>query len=384
MGLIEDCRELSDADLARDLRFLAQRDCHGLAKLLAHLAEFDRRQLCVEGGGESLFAYCTRVLGYDEFDAFRRIRAARTIGKYPAVLPMIQEGKISLSAICVLHPYLTKENHKSWFTEVAGRSRRYIESLIAARHPQGARPDQTRRFAPYSAPLAPSAPPQAIEVGPASQLGPTIVPGGTSPTVARSSITFPAARPHEWQAMVPISIDRIRVGFDAGIVVMQLIDRARQILRHKFPEGRLEDVIKEALELLLDRKDPQRKLMLKTAGFVKDGSASATVDSRPRFLRARTEGRYIPARVKTAVWERDGGRCSWRDSDGLVCGSKDWIEYDHVTPFAKGGRSDSPRNVRLLCRRHNSKSARLQGLAELTAPAPLDGVEEVTAPAASS
>jgi 5-methylcytosine-specific restriction endonuclease McrA len=161
-----------------------------------------------------------------------------------------------------------------------------------------------------------------------------------------------------------VSIGRVRVGFDAAAIVAQLIERVRQILRHKYPEGRLEDLIREALEAYLDRKDPQRRLELMAAKAERAAQAPAPAPGpedheRPpaRFLRAWASGRYIPAKVKSAVWARDDGRCAWRDKDGTVCGSKDWIEYDHLRPFAKGGRSDDPRNIRLLCRVHNQAAA---------------------------
>ncbi|NNN06122.1 MAG: HNH endonuclease [Elusimicrobia bacterium] len=358
MGLIEDCRALSDADLTRDVKFSAQRDRHCLAKALVHLAEFDRRQLCVREGGESLFAYCTRVLGYDEFDAFRRIRAARTINRFPAVVPLIEEGKISLTAIAVLSPYLKPENYRAWLTEVAGKSRREIEALIAARHPQSERPDYLRRFPQSHARVGPEAPPQALEALP-SAASPRLDP--TAPSDQAPSLLAPAlgsARPHEWQAVVPVAMDRVRIGFDAGIAVVGLIERARQLLRHKYPEGRLEDILQEALQILLERKDPQRRLTLKSA----PAASRDPAPSSSRAPRGWLAGRYIPAWVKRAVWERDEGRCAWRFADGTPCGSKDWLEYDHVRPFAKGGRSDTPRNIRLLCRVHNQLAAAAQGL----------------------
>jgi hypothetical protein len=351
MGMIEDCRALSDSDLTRDVKFSSQRDRHCLAKALAHLAEFDRRQLCVREGGQSLFVYCTRVLGYDEFDAFRRIRAARTISRFPAIVPLIEEGKISLTAISVLSPYLRPENYRAWFAEVAGKSRREIETLIAARHPQDPRADHLRRYPTMAAHLAPPAPPEAREA----------VSSSTLSFAAPPASPVPGARPHEWQAVVPVSIDRIRIGFDAGVAVMGLIDRARRILRHKYPEGRLEDVVREALEILLERKDPQRRLTLKTPPTPRVADAAST-SQEPRFLRGLQAGRYVPAWVKRAVWERDSGRCAWRFEDGAVCGSKEWLEFDHVRPFAKGGRSDTPRNVRLLCRTHNLLAAQEAGL----------------------
>ncbi|MEW6358135.1 MAG: HNH endonuclease, partial [Planctomycetota bacterium] len=55
----------------------------------------------------------------------------------------------------------------------------------------------------------------------------------------------------------------------------------------------------------------------------------------------------IKAHVKVAVWQRDGGKC-------VRCGAADYLEFDHIIPFSKGGAS-TENNVQLLCRRCNLK-----------------------------
>ena len=55
-------------------------------------------------------------------------------------------------------------------------------------------------------------------------------------------------------------IRRVKIEFVADEEVAQKIERAKQILRHKFPKGRLEDVINQALEDLLEKRDPERKI----------------------------------------------------------------------------------------------------------------------------
>jgi 5-methylcytosine-specific restriction endonuclease McrA len=50
--------------------------------------------------------------------------------------------------------------------------------------------------------------------------------------------------------------------------------------------------------------------------------------------------------MKRQVWERDGEKCS-------VCGSKAKPHFDHITPYSKGGDSYNPKNIQILCSKHN-------------------------------
>ena len=78
--------------------------------------------------------------------------------------------------------------------------------------------------------------------------------------------------------------------------------------------------------------------------------------------------RHIPKWVEDLVWRRDGGRCAYLGPQGHRCGETAWLELDHIVPWARGGRSDEPGNIRLLCRAHNqSEAARLFGAASRNA-----------------
>ncbi|HEY5956969.1 MAG TPA: HNH endonuclease signature motif containing protein, partial [Polyangiaceae bacterium] len=74
---------------------------------------------------------------------------------------------------------------------------------------------------------------------------------------------------------------------------------------------------------------------------------------KPRRAEVRSErSRTVPAPVLRAVWERDGGQCSFVDDEGHRCTERRFLEIDHVNPFAHGGPS-TIENCRLLCRSHN-------------------------------
>ena len=71
----------------------------------------------------------------------------------------------------------------------------------------------------------------------------------------------------------------------------------------------------------------------------------------PRRRAARR--RAIPAAVRRLVWERDQGRCCYRDPlTGRRCNSSHLLQIDHVLPVAQGGGAD-PANLRLACFAHH-------------------------------
>jgi hypothetical protein len=60
----------------------------------------------------------------------------------------------------------------------------------------------------------------------------------------------------------------------------------------------------------------------------------------------RDDDRLIPSAVKLEVWKRDRGRC-------VECGSTKDLHFDHVIPYSQGGSSRDPRNIQILCAKHN-------------------------------
>ena len=63
--------------------------------------------------------------------------------------------------------------------------------------------------------------------------------------------------------------------------------------------------------------------------------------------------RHIPAAVRRHGWQRDGGRCRYRDPlSGRRCTSSHLLQIDHLLPVAEGGGPD-PANLALACFTHH-------------------------------
>ena len=79
------------------------------------------------------------------------------------------------------------------------------------------------------------------------------------------------------------------------------------------------------------------------------GSARRTAAAKS----TRSAGRSIPAEVKREVWRRDQGCCTYVDRHtGRRCGSRFFLEMDHIVPVALGGGA-APGNLRLRCAAHH-------------------------------
>jgi hypothetical protein len=122
-----------------------------------------------------------------------------------------------------------------------------------------------------------------------------------------------------------------------------MLQYAQELLSHAVPGADAGEVIHRALQALIPRLEKQ-----KFAGTTKPRPAGCP--------RSNGDPRYIPAEVKRAVWERDQGRCTFVAANGRRCGARQFLEFDHRDPVARGGQA-TVSGVRLLCSAHNQLEA---------------------------
>ena len=83
------------------------------------------------------------------------------------------------------------------------------------------------------------------------------------------------------------------------------------------------------------------------------GAAAHTTRDAVHSSHQSPPRRHIPAAVRRHVWQRDGGRCCYRDPlTGRRCTSSHLLQIDHLLPVAQGGGPE-PSNLKLSCFAHH-------------------------------
>src|SRR5437773_2086053 len=142
---IDSPASLSNAELLARVKSLVDGERQATAALVAHLAEIECRKLYLEQGCRSLFSYCTEVLHLSEHAAYNRIEAAKAARRFPAILTSLVQGDVHLTAVKLLAPLFTAENHESLLAAAKHKSKREIEEIIAHLRPQPDIADSVRK-----------------------------------------------------------------------------------------------------------------------------------------------------------------------------------------------------------------------------------------------
>ena len=148
---MEPTRDLTDDELIARIASSTGAARGETATLVAHLAELEKRELHLARGVRSLYGYCRDALHLSEHESWNRMEAAHAARRFPVIVPMLAEGLLHLTAVCLLSPRLVDENHLALLGGAIHKSRREVEELLARWFPSDPGASWLRRVV---APLA--------------------------------------------------------------------------------------------------------------------------------------------------------------------------------------------------------------------------------------
>jgi hypothetical protein len=104
------------------------------------------------------------------------------------------------------------------------------------------------------------------------------------------------------------------------------------------------------LDLYATQKKGSGRYHVKDAEYVGTVVSALTQMTKRQIIGGKPDVRdtaTIPQHIKTAVFQRDRGKCR-------ECNSNSYLEFDHIIPRSKGGAT-SEQNLQLLCRGCNQR-----------------------------
>ncbi len=351
----------SNDALTSHARQVLGRDAAASAELLAVLGEMSARRLHAPLGYRSLWEFCVRGLGMPEDMAAARVKVARAARRFPLILEMIEDRRLSLTGAALLVRRLTPGNARGLLDEAADKSKDQIRAILARRFPEPDVPTELRAIGaglvpspslPDGAPTAIARPIDATRPSPElwklDSSGCTATASADLPVPER--VNAPNALPASAfgrnaetgvapSRIAPLAPERFALQVTLDQEAHDLLRYAQSLLGPGVAPGDLAEVLKRALAAYTEKLERQ-KLGVGT-----------------RASRGSDDPRYVPVAVRREVWERDGGQCTFESTDGHRCEARDGLHFDHVQPVGKGGEGSSVANVRLLCATHNRLEA---------------------------
>lgn len=295
---------LSDNELVNKLCSFRDKENEAISDIVLHLAELDRRRTYRDLGYSSLFTYCTKVLGYSEGAACRRISAARCLKTCPEIFESLRAGKISLCALVEVAKVREDEEKAKLVTLIEGKSKREAERLVAEQIP------------------ATSAKKERI-------------------AIKRVSTEHSSENPFNFHLPPPAAVIKYSLSFEADAEFMELYEKAKSFSG----AHTLLEVMRKTLGHYVKTKSPvERHARRKITA--KSNKTTATMKV----------SRHVPTRVRDEVFARDNGQCCFKSPEGNRCTETCNLQIDHIQPWAVNG-SHAPENLRLLCPAHNQLMA---------------------------
>lgn len=286
-------------------------------EVLHYLMEIESRKIHLEKGYPSLFAFVVKELGYSDNAAYRRIEAMRCLREVPEVAEKIESGAVNLTTLAKVQTYFKAEKKEGKAVPQVAKTQ-----LIQSLENKSTREVEKALF----------------------ELRPEMV---------------------QEEKVRVISKEHTELKVVLYESLKEQLDQIKDLLSHKYPNMNYMDLIRYLAESELQKLDPalkskklqNEKKNISPAQKSSQGLGQIKSDKAPAIgQRKATFARKV--NVKHYVWMRDRGQCTYKNHQtGQVCGTRKFLEYDHIKPFAFGEESTAE-NLRLLCRNHNQLRVR--------------------------
>jgi hypothetical protein len=189
-----------------------------------------------------------------EHAAYARIEAARLARRIPGILDRLADGRLSLTSIGLLAPHLDGDYCEELLDAATHLSKREVERLIAALHPQPEIPASVRALPVNAANLAVAS--EQTPSASSESLAPAItLANQTAGATAAASRPLTVTACRSVPVVAPLGPRQYLLRVTIGEDTQRKLERARDLLRHEVPDGDLAAIIDRGLTLLVSKAE---------------------------------------------------------------------------------------------------------------------------------
>jgi hypothetical protein len=235
-------KSVSDLELRYNTKTLVKKETLIGIEVLQHLREIDSRKSFALWGYSNLYDYCIKELKYSRGSAHRRIASMKLLREVPELELKIESGELNVSTISQAHTFFNQEERQLRKTYSAEEKKAILTEI------EGKSSDQTEKL------LKSKSPEQK--------------------------------RPEKKRVL---NAEETEIRFTADQKLMAKLERLKNLMGHKSHAQTYAGLFEELADLALKKLDPMEKPVV-------------VPPSEPKSSAGGT--RYIPEKVKRAVWQR--------------------------------------------------------------------------------
>lgn len=322
---------MSDDVLVAKIKNLAAIERKLTQVMILHISEMDRRKLYLKFAYSSLFEYLIKEIGYSEGAAQRRIDAARLLVTVPELAGKIESGQIKLTQVSHLQK-ICRQVKKDSGRSVSAELRQEILLKL-----------ENKTSAATQVIVA-----NCLNIE--SQQETSVRKSFQADESVRVELTFSK----EEFALIQ-QVQASLSGQSGGEFKNTIVEMARIIEKMNLPNKKniaTSNATSTSPTEHVTQYNITATVAVKSGNEVNLYNKTYIRDKANKNHKANKANKTLTLKMKKEIKLRDQ-YCQFKDHlTGKVCGSRYYLEVDHIQPRFAGG-DHAPGNLRMLCRNHN-------------------------------
>lgn len=331
---MNEIRSLTNPDLLNETLRLAGDERKITLEVLNHLREIERRKAYSDLGIKSLFDYAVTHLRYSEGSASRRIAATHALREHPELGPQIANGQTTVTSVARIHTTIRRDeklNEKRWhpeqkkkfFQDMGSLPIRELEKNLFAYLPRASIQERVRSVTPNL---------HEVKVYLTSE---EMVSLEEIRGWYAHSLKNPGSNSEVFRKLLEIGREEFHRR-------NRIVEKARRDASPLVGAGEVRGTETEA-----------RECVGKTGEISSAASVGMPLDTdlEAPITTGEPNG-HLSASVRREVFSRSDLSCEYVTSKGRRCGSRHFLQIEHIKPRGMGGTHEIT-NLQVLCRDHN-------------------------------